>query len=85
MPEAPGPSAGRDLLALVRLLVERPHQLRVQEVGSEKSPVLVLHLDPEDRGRVIGRRGRTIQALRHLLEARARSQGVRYGLELERD
>ena len=46
----------------------------------------VVHLDlevaPDDRGRVIGRQGRTADALRTLLEAVGRRRGIECDMEV---
>ncbi len=67
---------------LVRLiaeaLVERPGQVRVEERGDE----IALDVHPDDRGKVIGREGRTIQALRSLLAVSSRHQGRAWRLDL---
>lgn len=75
----------RDLSELVRYLatqlVENPGTVEVNVRGDE--PVVYeLHVDPEDQGRIIGREGRTIQALRILIGAAARKIGDRATLEL---
>jgi predicted RNA-binding protein YlqC (UPF0109 family) len=41
-----------------------------------------LEVSPEDRGRVIGRRGRTVDAMRTLVDAIGRRQGGNYDVEI---
>ena len=75
-------AAADDLVAVVRLLVDRPGAVRAEERPIGAGPdgaELLLSVAPEERGKVIGRRGRTIAALRAL----ARERGVREGRELE--
>ena len=61
-----------DLVRLVaEALVERPGQVRVEERGDD----VRLDVHPDDRGKVIGREGRTIQALRSLLAVSSRRRG----------
>jgi predicted RNA-binding protein YlqC (UPF0109 family) len=75
----------KDLSELVRYLatqlVENPDTVEVN-VRGEEPVVYELHVDPEDQGRIIGREGRTIQALRILVGAAARKTGDRATLEL---
>lgn len=59
----------------VRHLVESPEDVQVDEVGGERSVVLELHVNENDLGRVIGRRGRVAQALRTLIKAGAVRDG----------
>jgi len=61
-----------DLLAfLARKLVSRPENVLVEEVETEKGPVVELVVEHEDLGKVIGRSGRVAQALRTLVRASA--------------
>ena len=70
------------LLHLSRGLVREPGRVRVHEHVEDGRTVLELEVAPGDRGRVIGREGRTAHALRVLLEALARRKGVRLELEI---
>ena len=54
---------------LVRGLVREPGRVRVHERTVRDRLVLELSVHPDDRGRVIGRQGRTANALRTLLSA----------------
>jgi predicted RNA-binding protein YlqC (UPF0109 family) len=61
-----------DLLGfLARKLVSRPENVLVEEVETEKGPVVELVVEHEDLGKVIGRSGRVAQALRTLVRASA--------------
>jgi len=61
-----------DLLKfLAQRLVSRPEQVLVEEVETEKGPVVELVVEHEDLGKVIGRSGRVAQALRTLVRASA--------------
>lgn len=75
-------TAADDLVAVVRLLVDRPDAVRAEEraldAGSNDAELL-LSVAESDRGKVIGRRGRTVDALRALADVR----GAREGRELE--
>lgn len=64
------------LEALARELVDQPESVFVEEVPEDGTTVLELDVAPEDRGLVIGRRGRTVDALRVLLDAVARRHGA---------
>lgn len=61
-----------DLLKfLARKLVSKPDNVLVEEVDTEKGPVVELVVEHEDLGKVIGRNGRVAQALRTLVRASA--------------
>jgi predicted RNA-binding protein YlqC (UPF0109 family) len=70
------------LLHLARGLVREPERVRVHEHVEAGETVLELEVAPADRGRVIGREGRTANALRVLLEALARRRGQGCALEI---
>lgn len=73
----------RDLVALIaRGLVREPGRVRVHEHVDEGRTVLELSVAPGDRGRVIGRDGRTATALRTLVEALAEKRGEQVELEI---
>gem|GEM_PF-328130 len=62
----------RDLLEyLARGLVERPERVRVRELPEEEAIVLELSVDDGDYGNVIGRGGRTANALRTVIKSAA--------------
>ena len=60
---------------LARGLVRDPGRVRVREHEEEGRVVVELRVAPDDRGRVIGRAGRTAAALRTVLDAVARRNG----------
>ncbi len=61
-----------DLLKfLARKLVSKPDNVLVEEVDTDKGPVVELVVEHEDLGKVIGRNGRVAQALRTLVRASA--------------
>jgi predicted RNA-binding protein YlqC (UPF0109 family) len=60
----------RDVLAhVVAELVDHPDDVRIDEVEDERELVLELTVHPDDLGKVIGKRGRTVRALRTLVRA----------------
>ena len=73
----------RELLeALARGLVDDLARVRVWERAEEELVRLELEVSAEDRGRVIGRGGRTADALRALLDAVAQRHGRHCRLEI---
>ncbi len=73
----------RDLVSLLaRGLVREPARVRVRERTRPDLSVFELSVAPDDRGRVIGREGRTAGALRTLLQALARRRGRACRLEI---
>jgi predicted RNA-binding protein YlqC (UPF0109 family) len=68
---------------LSRALVETPSAVNVDEYEDQDGIVVYeVQVAPEDRGRVIGRRGQTADALRTLVEALGRRKGYRCDVEI---
>ncbi|HPT95995.1 MAG TPA: RNA-binding protein [Microbacteriaceae bacterium] len=62
---------------LVKGIVDHPDDVRIEVTQSARAEVLEIHVNPEDRGRVIGRGGRNAKALRTLVSALADGRRVR--------
>lgn len=67
---------------VVKSLVSKPDAVIVERKIDEKGVLLTLTVDPEDLGRVIGKRGATAQSLRTLLRALGTKQEARYNLKI---
>jgi predicted RNA-binding protein YlqC (UPF0109 family) len=68
---------------LARRLVDEPDAVRVEEVeGDDGSLVFRLHVAEDDVGKVIGRQGRIVRALRTVVRAGGPNEGRRLQLEI---
>lgn len=67
---------------IVKSLVSSPDAVQVARRIDEKGVLLELTVDPEDLGRVIGKRGATAQSLRTLLRALGTKNDARYNLKI---
>ena len=67
---------------IVKTLVNNPDKVAVERKIDEKGVLLTLTVDPDDVGRVIGKRGVTAQAIRVLLRALGTKQDARYNLKI---
>lgn len=67
---------------IVKTLVNNPDKVAVDRKIDEKGVLLSLTVDPEDVGRVIGKRGVTAQSIRMLLRALGTKQDARYNLKI---
>lgn len=67
---------------VVKSLVGKPEAVQVERRIDEKGVLLELTVDPEDLGRVIGKRGATAQSLRTLLRALGTKNDARYNLKI---
>lgn len=67
---------------LVRALVQEPEKVSVTEQREGEDIIYEIDCDPSDRGRVIGKKGRTIDALRTLVAATGERKGLVVDLEV---
>jgi uncharacterized protein len=63
-------------------LVDDPDGVVVREVAGDKSSVIEVRVAADDRGKVIGKDGRTIRALRALVNAAASRTRKRFSVEV---
>lgn len=67
---------------IVKSLVSKPDNVKIERRIDEKGVLLELSVDPEDLGRVIGKRGATAQSIRTLLRALGTKNDARYNLKI---
>lgn len=67
---------------IVKSLVGFPDDVVIERIIDEKGVLLTLTVNPEDLGRVIGKRGMTAQSLRTLLRALGTKNDARYNLKI---
>ena len=73
----------KDLLTqIAKALVDNPEQVQVNEIVSTQTVVLELRVAKSDMGKVIGKQGRTANAIRTLLNAASGKTRKRYVLEI---
>ena len=73
----------KDLIAeIVKALVDQPEEVSVNEIGGSHTTVLEVSVAKTDMGKVIGKQGRTAQAIRTILSAAAGKTRKRYILEI---
>ena len=71
------------LIELVaKMLVDIPEQVRVNEIAGENTTVIELRVAKEDVGKMIGKHGRTAQAVRTILNGASTKLGKRTVLEI---
>ena len=67
---------------VVKALVDHPEQVEIKEIDGERVVLFELRLNQTDVGKVIGKQGRTITAIRTLLTSAAAKHGKRAMLEI---
>lgn len=61
---------------IARAMVDEPEAVEVTEVTGERSVIFQLRVAPDDMGKVIGKRGRTVRAIRSIVRAAGSRQGL---------
>lgn len=70
------------LIFLVSNIVDHPDDIVVEVKKEETRDILVLHVHPDDMGKIIGKQGRIIRALRDLIKLMAAKQNAYVDIEL---
>lgn len=67
---------------IVKNLVDNPDQVFIKEIEGSNTLIIELSVEKADIGKVIGKRGKTINAIRTLLMSVASRNGLRVNLEI---
>jgi predicted RNA-binding protein YlqC (UPF0109 family) len=70
---------------IVKGLVQKPELVTITPTDRAGLTIYELRLDPQDVGKIIGRQGQTINAIRSLLTAGSAKKGIRCSLEIVED
>ena len=70
---------------VVKGLVQNPDAVTITPVEREGMTIYELRLHPQDVGKIIGRQGMTINAIRSLLQAGSAKKGMRCTVEIVED
>ncbi len=73
----------KELVELIaKSLVDNPEQVQVSQLDGEQTSILELRVAQEDMGKIIGKQGRTAQAIRLILGAAGMKLKKRFTLEI---
>lgn len=67
---------------IVKNLVDHPDQVKINEIGGTHTLIIELSVEKSDIGKIIGKKGKTINAIRTLLMSVASRNGIRVTLEI---
>lgn len=70
------------VIEIVKNVVDNPDQVDAREVEGEQTTIIEITTNPEDVGKVIGKKGKTIKAIRTLVNAAAVRKGKRVTVEI---
>ncbi len=68
--------------SIAKTLVNHPEDVKVREVRTERTVMIELTVNPEEKGKVIGRDGKIARAIRSLVSMAAQREGKRGILEI---
>lgn len=73
----------RDLVSfMAKSIVDEPDQVSVNEVEGDRTVMFEVKVASSDMGKIIGKRGRVIHAVRSLVQAAAAKEGKRATVEI---
>ena len=67
---------------IAKSLVDNPDKVKVSQLDGKQSSIIELKVAPEDVGKIIGKQGRNVQAIRVILGAAGMKLKKRFNLEL---
>ena len=67
---------------IVKAIVDSPDDVNISEIDGGRTTIIELKVAKDDIGKVIGKKGRTISAIRTLLASAGGKEKIRYVLEL---
>ena len=67
---------------IVENIVDEPDQISIGATEDDRGPVLLLRVAEDDRGKVIGRQGRIVQAIRTVVKAATVGTGEKVSVEI---
>jgi uncharacterized protein len=70
---------------IVKSLVDNPDDVRVDEIDDRSGTIVEVSVAQPDMGRIIGKSGRVINAIRSIVQVAAAKQGQRVSVEILED
>ncbi|MGZ4676853.1 MAG: KH domain-containing protein [Acidimicrobiia bacterium] len=67
---------------VTRAIADEPDAVEVQMIERRGEVTLLVHADKRDMGRLIGRRGRVVQALRQVTRAAGAAEGIKATVDI---
>ena len=70
------------VIQIVKSIVDNPEEVSAREVEGEQTTIIEIITKPDDIGKVIGKQGRTIKAIRTIINAASVKEGKRISVEI---
>ncbi len=68
--------------SIAKSLVDAPNEVRITEIDGEKTIIFELRCNAKDVGKIIGKSGKTVGAMRAIINSMAAKQGRKAMLEV---
>jgi len=68
----------KNLLEFILIhLVDNPEEVKIEITEDERGTTYLIHVHPDDMGKVIGKKGSVINSIRNIAKIRAIKEGIR--------
>jgi predicted RNA-binding protein YlqC (UPF0109 family) len=67
---------------IVKALVDNPDEIKINEVMRDDMLVLELSVAQSDMGKIIGRQGRIVKAIRSIVKAAAAHENIKVNVDI---
>lgn len=67
---------------IVSSIVEHPDAVRIDEILDNDIASYIIHVDPSDMGKVIGKEGKVIRGIRNIMKVKAMKHNTRISISL---
>ena len=67
---------------LVKMIVDKPEEVEIAEKSGEQVIIFEIHANKQDFGKILGKHGKNIQAIRSLVNAVSGKAGKRTTIEI---
>ena len=73
---------GELILKIVQMMVEKPKSVEVKELKGKQVTIYEISVPKEERGRLVGKKGQNIKALKTLVNAIGRKENKQFLVEI---
>ena len=67
---------------VISLIIDNPNNLEIKETSGERIVILSIYVPKEERGKIIGKGGATIRAIRQIFSVLGKKEGKRVEVEI---
>jgi len=67
---------------IAKEICDKPDDVKVKEIGGDSSSIIEIHVNKEDQGKMIGKGGKVIQAIRTIVYTVSFKYNKRYTIEV---